>query len=137
MRASRIAAVDYGQKRVGIAISDPLRLFAQPYGAYSPDQALEVLKSLQALDGLDVIVAGWPLTIEGEEGEMTIAVQQFINRMQKVLPGVDVVKWDERYTSEVAKEAIRSAGAKRKARRDKGRIDAAAASIILQEYLDR
>ena len=133
----RTAAVDYGTKRVGLATADPLHLFAQPYGTFSPDQAVEVLRTLRAESGLEVLVVGWPLTLAGEEGEMTERVQEFINRLRRALPDVQVVKWDERFTSEMAKEAIHAAGTSRRARRDKGRIDAAAAAILLQDYLDR
>ena len=130
----RIVAVDYGTKRVGVALADPLRLFAQPYGAFSQDEAVARLQRLHAEEGLAVVVVGWPLTEAGEEGAATQRVQQYINRLRKVLPGVDLVKWDERYTSELAKERFKEAGPRPKA--DKGRVDAAAAGIILQEYLD-
>lgn len=130
----RIVAVDYGTKRVGVALADPLRLFAQPYGTFSQDEAVARLRTLHAEQGLAVVVVGWPLTEAGEEGAATHRVQQYINRLRKVLPGVDLVKWDERYTSELAKEQLKEAGPR--AKPDRGRVDAAAAGIILQEYLD-
>ena len=131
----RIVGVDYGRKRVGLAVADPLRLFAQPHGTYSPDEAVAVLRRLHETVGLAVIVVGWPLTLEGEEGEATRFVQPYVNRLRNAFEGVEVVKWDERFTSEMAKQAIREAG-RRRGRRQKGRVDTAAASIILQEYLD-
>ena len=133
---SRIVAVDYGTKRVGVALADPLRLFAQPYGTFSQDEAVARLRMLHAEEGLAVVVVGWPLTEAGEEGAATQRVQQYINRLRKVLPGVALVKWDERYTSELAKERLKEAGGRQKRRADKGRVDAAAAGIILEEYLD-
>jgi putative Holliday junction resolvase len=132
----RIAAVDYGTKRVGLAVADPLRLFAQPLGTYPPDDAVEQLRALHRTDGLEALVVGWPLTPEGEEGAAVERVRPFFNRLRNAFPGVDLVAWDERFSSARAKEAIRAAGAGRKARRDKGRVDRAAAAIILQEYLD-
>lgn len=132
----RIAAVDYGTKRVGLAISDPLRLFAQPFGTFPPDAAVEALRALHRDEGIETIVVGWPLTPDGEEGAATRRVEPFFNRLRNAFPGVDVVRWDERYSSARAKEAIRAAGAGRKARRDKGRVDRAAAAVVLQEYLD-
>ena len=134
--ALRIVAVDYGTKRVGLALADPLRLFAQPYGTFSQNEAVARLKRLHAEEGLAVVVVGWPLTEAGAEGPATERVQQYINRLRNVLPGVDLVKWDERYTSEIAKERLKEVGGSRKSRADKGRVDAAAAGIILQEYLD-
>ncbi len=132
----RIVAVDYGTKRVGVALADPLRLFAQPYGTFSQDEAVARLRTLHAEEGLAVVVVGWPLTEAGEEGAATQRVQQYINRLRKALPGVALVKWDERYTSELAKERLKEAGGRQKQRADKGRVDAAAAGIILEEYLD-
>ena len=133
---SRIVAVDYGTKRVGVALADPLRLFAQPYGTFSQDEAVDRLRTLHAEEGLAVVVVGWPLTEAGEEGAATQRVQQYINRLRKAVLGVALVKWDERYTSELAKERLKEVGGRQKRRADKGRVDAAAAGIILEEYLD-
>lgn len=132
----RIVAVDYGTRRVGLAVADPLRLFAQPFGTFPPDQAVEALRALHRDEGIETVVVGWPLTPDGEEGAATRRVEPFFNRLRNALPGVEVVRWDERYSSARAKEAIRAAGAGRKARRDKGRVDRAAAAVVLQEYLD-
>ncbi|GIV59300.1 Holliday junction resolvase RuvX [Rhodocaloribacter litoris] len=134
--APRIVAVDYGTKRVGLAVADPLRLFARPFGTYGPSEAVAVLRQLRAEEGIEVIVVGWPLLPDGTEGAATRRVRQYINRLRNALPGVEIVTWDERYTSEMARQAIREAGARRKARRDRARVDAAAAAVILQEYLD-
>ena len=84
---ARIVAVDYGTKRVGVALADPLRLFAQPYGTFSQDEALARLRTLHAEEGLAVVVVGWPLTEAGQEGAATQRVQQYINRLRKALPG--------------------------------------------------
>lgn len=132
----RIVGVDVGTKRVGIAVSDPLQIFAQVKGTYAPEEALEVLRSLRRQHGVAVVVVGWPLTEEGEEGEATEMVQAFIERLQKVLDGGEVVRSDERYTSEMAKNLLRRAGVTQPGRYDKGRVDAAAAAVILQDYLD-
>ena len=132
----RIVAVDYGTKRVGVALADPLRLFAQPYGTFSQDEAVDRLRTLHAEEGLAVVVVGWPLTEAGEEGAATQRVQQYINRPRKALLGVALVKWAERYTAELGKERLKEAGGRQKRSADKGRVDAAAAGIILEEYLD-
>jgi putative Holliday junction resolvase len=132
----RIVAVDYGTKRVGLAMADPLRLFAQPLGTYPPDEAVERLRTLHRDEGIEALVVGWPLMPDGEEGAATERVRPYFNRLRNAFPGVALVAWDERFSSARAKEAIREAGAGRKARRDKGRVDRAAAAVILQEYLD-
>lgn len=136
--APRVIGVDYGTKRVGVAVADPLRMFAQPYGAYSLEEAVEVIQSIDEDEGIEVIVVGWPLTLEGEEGKAAQRVQQYINRLRNALPDVKVVKRDERYTSKMAREAIRRFGRKEKGhpKDHKGRVDAAAAALILQDYLD-
>ncbi len=136
MTAPRLVAVDYGKKRVGLAVADPLRIFARPFGTFAPGEAVAALQRLHADEGIETLVVGWPLLPDGSEGEATTWVQAFIERLRAALPGVEIVRWDERYTSVRAKEAIRAAGARRKARRDKARVDAAAAAILLQEYLD-
>ena len=135
-RTRRVVGVDYGTKRVGLAVADPLRLFAQPQGTYPPEQAVRVLRRLHETDGIEAVVVGWPLTPDGEEGAATQLVQPFINRLKNVLRDVVIVKWDERYTSEAAREVLLRTGIGRKARREKGRVDAVAAALILQEYLD-
>lgn len=128
--------MDYGKRRVGIAIADPLRLFAQPYGTFDPTGAVEALRRLHAEQGIETLVVGWPLTPEGEEGETSRLVQEYINRLRNAIPGIDIVKWDERFSSQRARAAILEAGVRRKGRRDRGRVDAAAAAVVLQEYLD-
>ncbi len=129
---SRIVAVDYGTKRVGLAVADPMRIFAQPFAVSSQDEAVARLRQLHIEDGIDVIVVGWPLTESGEEGPATQRVQEFINRLRNVLPTVEYVRWDERYTSEEAKDRLLPLGKRRK----RLPVDDVAAGIILQEYLD-
>lgn len=135
-KVGRIVGVDFGTKRVGLAVADPLRMFAQPHGAFDAKGAVDALKEIEARDDLAVIVVGWPLLPSGEEGKATERVQQYINRLRNAFPGVEVVTRDERYTSEMAKDVIREVGIRRSGRPDKGRVDAAAAAIILQDYLD-
>lgn len=119
-----------------MAVADPLGMFAQPRGTHSPDRALDQLIGLNAEDGIDVVVIGWPLTSDGEEGWITDRVQEYINRIRKVLPGAEIVKWDERGSSEEARELLKS-GAKPSLRSSgRGRIDTAAAGLLLQQYLD-
>lgn len=133
---SRIVGVDVGTKRVGLAKSDPLRLFAQTEGTYPPDEALSTLQVLAREEGIEVIVVGWPLTEAGKEGEATEMVDAFVEQIREVLSTVTIVRRDERHTSEMAKDLLRRAGVSQPGRYDKGRVDAAAAAVILQDYLD-
>lgn len=133
----RAVGIDYGTKRVGLAVSDPLRLFAQPIGTIGPDEVLDRLEALRREHAIDIFVVGWPLSPEGGDATAIRMVQPFINRLQRRFPGVRIITWDERYSSERARHILLEAGAPRRARRDKDRLNAAAAAVILQEYLDR
>ena len=129
---ARIVAVDYGTRRVGLAIADPLRVFAQPLATDSPTKAVLRLKALHQKETIGVVVVGWPLMEDGSEGEATRRVNAYIRRLRAVLPSVEIVRWDERYTTEEARDRLRG----RLKPGEKGRVDMAAAGIILQEYLD-
>ena len=131
--------MDYGTRRVGLAVTDPFRLFAQPLGTFSPEGAVAHLQALHRREGLEAVVVGWPLTEAGEEGKATRRVAPFLGRLRNALPGVAVVTQDERYTTRRAVEALLESGVRKKARRQakqRGRLDAAAAAVILQDYLD-
>ena len=132
----RVVGIDYGTKRVGVAVSDPLHLFATPVGTFTPGEALLEIKRIHEIKALGAIVIGWPLTEKGEEKKATLRVQEYINRLAKAFPSIPVHKVDERYSSRRATAALVNAGVSKKARRQKGRIDSAAAAVILQDYLD-
>ena len=133
----RIVGVDVGTKRVGIAVADPLHLFAQTRGTYPPEEALEALREMSDEEGIDTIVVGWPLTEEGTAEDATDMVESYVDRIREALGEVTVVREDERYTSEIAKDLLRRAGVSQPGRYDRGRVDAAAAAVILQGYLDK
>jgi len=133
---SRVIAVDVGTKRVGIAKADPLQMFAQVHGTFEPDEALDELEAIAGREGIETLVVGWPLKEDGEEGRATEMVQDYIDRIVERLPETPIAKNDERLSSEMAKDALRRAGVKQPGRYDKGRVDAAAAALILQNYLD-
>ncbi len=135
-KTPRIVGIDYGTKRVGVAVSDPLKLFAQPVQTCAPREVLDRLGIIEDQLGVEIIVVGWPLFLDGDESTATAMVQPFIDRLRRRFPEVEIVKWDERFSSERAKKALYEAGVSRKARRSKDRVNAAAAAVILQEYLD-
>ncbi|MFT5143608.1 MAG: putative Holliday junction resolvase [Rhodothermales bacterium] len=110
-------------------MTDPLKMFVQPVGAFEPNTAIGELKRLHAEFGVEMAVVGWPLTEEGKEGPATKMVNVFIRRIRKAIPGVKIFRQDERYTSEEARSRLTGASAR-------GRVDTMAAGIILQEYLD-
>jgi putative holliday junction resolvase len=135
-RRPRVAAVDYGTRRVGLAVSDPFGLFAQPVGTFAPDDAVNVLKGLVEDREVATVLVGWPLLEDGSEGEAVDRVRPYLARLRNALPDVSIERWDERYSTRRAMESLVEAGVPRGARRQKGRLDQAAAATILQEYLD-
>lgn len=136
MQSGRVVGVDFGTKKIGIAIADPLLMFSQPVGTYPTNEALSVLSKIHSDEGLAKIVVGWPLEEDGNEGAATQRVQEFINRMKNLWPKAEFVKQDERYTSEHAKELIKQGERPSMRAGGRGRIDTVAAGLILQDHLN-
>lgn len=134
---ARLIGVDVGKKRFGLAQTDLLKTIASPVGTFSADEIIPAIKEIAEQDSIEKIVVGWPLTPKGDEGQATIMVAKFIKRLKKAFPGLDIVKIDERYTSNQAMEKMIEAGVPRKKRRQKERVDRIAAALILQKYLDQ
>ena len=133
----RIIGIDYGTRRVGMAMTDPLRLFSQPVGTFDPDLAIEKLVELNEGDGIECIIMGWPVLPDNTEGTAAHRVKAYISRIRNRLPDTRIVKWNEEYTSEIAKELIASGEKPSLRHTGRDRVDTAAAAIILQEYLDQ
>lgn len=130
---SRVLAVDPGTKRVGLAISDRLRLIARPLEVVPTSRLLDRLEELVDSQDVDVIVVGLPTGLGGGEGKPALDARHLAGEIEERL-GVEVVLVDERFTSRIAERALLEAGTKRRARRDT--VDKVAAAIILQSYLD-
>lgn len=132
----RVLAIDYGTKRIGLALSDPLKIFAYPYLTVSNDNKLfPTLANLIKEQGISEIVVGYPLKENGEKSSSTLEVEKFVDELKKRI-STNIVFRDERYTSEMAKQNILQSVTKKKKRQDKGLVDRNAACIFLQEYLD-
>lgn len=134
--AGRILAIDYGSKRVGVAVSDPLRVIAQ--GVTTLDNDEELLPKLGALireQEATCIVVGMPYSADGGKGTKALEVEQFIGRLRKA-SDVRIDTWDESYSSVNAHRVFVETGMKRKKRQEKRRADEMAARLMLQEYLD-
>jgi putative Holliday junction resolvase len=131
----RIVGVDYGSKKVGLSLADPLGLFAQPAGSFGPQQCLEHLAKMDSGEGIDVLVVGWPPP-HGEEEKIHRSIRGWVKRAQRLLGNSEVVMVDESFSSREAEELLYQSGLGKKRRRERGRVDQAAASIILQRYLD-
>lgn len=133
----RILGIDYGSRRVGIALSDPLQMLARGVSTFLNDGTLgERIRVLVADEGVVRVVVGIPYAPDGGVGEKAKEIEIFVRDLRRMLE-VPVDTWDESYTSSDARAAFRKAGMKRKKRQEKGRVDPMAASLMLQEYLDQ
>jgi len=132
---SRILALDWGSKRVGVAISDGLRMFASPFDTFDAKPRQELLRKIEKViqaEEVELVIVGVPFNMDGTEGDSAKQARQLVEDVEKL--GIVVETVDERLSSFQAEMKLREAG--RKPSRDKGRIDRAAAAIFLQEYLD-
>lgn len=133
---SRILAIDYGLKRVGLAVTDPLRIIASPLTTIENKEVWSFLKSYFEKEEVSTIIVGWPAHTDGQPSAMTKAVEQFIIQLKKTFPTQKILQQDERYTSKMALQSMIQSGAKKKARRQKGNLDKISATLILQSYLE-
>jgi len=132
----RILGIDYGTKRVGVSLSDPMRIISQGVGTLDNDaQLLERLKGIVEKEGAAMIVVGMPYSADGGKGGKAMEVEEFITRLRGAV-AVEIDTWDESYSSVNAHQAFIDGGMKRKQRREKHRVDEMAARLMLQEYLD-
>ena len=132
----RILALDYGVKRTGVAVSDPLRIIANALETVPTAQLLPFLQRYLAENPVEVIVVGKPVQMDGTPSESFSHIEPFVARLRREFPGVEVVYYDERFTSVLAHRAMLDGGVKKMARRDKALVDRISATIILQDYLD-
>jgi len=132
---ARILSIDYGKKRTGIAVTDPLQLIAGGLATVSTSELFDWLKTYMAKEPVERIVIGEPRQPNGQPSENFERVQQFVNRWRKVVPEVPIEYYDERFTSVLAHQVMRDGGLKKKARQDKALVDEISAIIILEDYL--
>ena len=130
-------AIDYGTKRVGIAVTDPLQIIANGLDTVPTKDIYDFLEKYINEEDLECIVVGEPLDLDGNPTDSTPHVVGFIRKIQKLFPKIEVVTQDERFTSKDAKRIILESGAKKKKRRDKSLVDKISAVLILQEYLEK
>ncbi len=130
-------AIDYGKKRTGIAVSDPLHLIANGLTTVSTSILYDFLKDYLSKEEVETIVVGEPKQPNGDNSENMKRVIPFVNRIRKLYPHISVEYYDERYTSVLAQRAIIDSGTKKKERREnKGLVDIISATIILQDYME-
>jgi putative Holliday junction resolvase len=132
----RILAIDYGTKRTGLAVTDPLQLIAQPLTTVATSDLDDYLERYLEEEPVERIILGMPLYPDGNPAQIAHLVVGFERKLRKKYPHLTIITWDERYTSEEAKVAIRQSGASRKKRQNKELVDQVAAALILRSYLE-
>ena len=132
----RILAIDYGNKRVGLASTDALQLIASPLETVHAKDVLAYLKAYTQREPVDAFVVGMPRRLSGEATDATPHVIGFVRKLQKEFPNIPVHTVDERFTSSMAQKAMLAGGLKKKDRQDKATVDRVSAAIILQSYLE-
>lgn len=132
----RVLAIDYGARRTGLAVTDPLCIIASPLDCVITHKLESFLKNYFNREEVNKVVIGMPKNTDGSDTTATVLVQNFIRRFVKIFPTMELILQDERFTSKMATEAMIIGGTKKKDRKKKENIDKISATIILQSYLD-
>ncbi len=133
----RILAIDFGRKRTGLAVTDVLRITANPLLTIETKDLIPWLTDYIAREPVDEVVIGHPTQMNGEESESMNYIRPFMGVFKKHFPNLPITMYDERFTSVLAHKAMIAGGMKKKARQDKAVVDKIAACIILEGYLER
>ena len=132
----RVVSIDYGKKRTGLAVTDPLQIIANGLVTVDTGNLFYYLRQYVAQEQVERIVIGKPMQTNGRPSENLARVEQFVNRWRKAMPNIPIEYYDERFTSVLAQRAIIDSGVGKKARREnKGLIDEVSATIILQDWM--
>lgn len=133
----RIMCLDYGQKRVGVAVTDPLQIIASGLTTIETKEIYNFLAEYTSREKVELLVVGLPRQLNGELSDSYRYIKPFLDTMKKRMPELKIEMCDERFTSQIAQRAIIDGGVKKSVRRDnKGLVDMVSASIILQSYLE-
>lgn len=133
----RILAIDYGKKRVGLAVTDPIQIIANKLTTVPSHQIFDFLKDYFQKENVEKVIIGYPLQMNNEASEAVLYINPFLKRFQKLYPDMPLEQVDERFTSKMAFQTMIDAGLKKKDRQNKATIDAVSATIILQTYLEQ
>lgn len=132
----RILAIDYGTKRTGIAVTDPLRIVPGGLKTVATHELNAFLADYFSKESVDVVVVGYPTNMNGEESASMKQIRPFVDKLVKQYPDKKIVMFDERFTSVIAQRAILDSGIGRMARRNKALVDEVSATIILESFMD-
>jgi len=133
----RILAIDYGQKRVGLAVTDQLRISAQGLDTVHVSEVFDYIMDYVSKEPVDVIVIGEPKTMDNQASDASRFIEPFVKRLKKNLPDITIVRMDERFTSKMAFQTMIDAGLSKKKRANKELVDKISATIILQSFLQQ
>ncbi len=134
---ARIVAIDYGRKRVGLAVTDPFQIIANGLDTVAAKDVLTYLEKYFQTEEVECIVVGYPKQMNNEDSESVKYLKPFLGQLKKKFPEMPIEQVDERFTSKMAFQTMIDAGLKKKDRQDKGTIDAVSATIILQSYMEQ
>jgi putative Holliday junction resolvase len=134
---ARILSIDYGLRRTGIAVTDPLKIIATGLTTIESSGLISFLKEYLKKETVELILIGEPKNLDNSDTHATLPVNLIIQKLQKEFPFISITKIDERFTSKMASRAMVDMGMKKRKRRNKALIDEIAATILLQEYLER
>ena len=132
----RILGIDYGKKRTGLAVSDPLGIFASALETVPTANIINYLKKYTSQNKVERFVVGYPMNLNGSPAECPPFVESLVKTLKKNFPSIPITLEDERFTSQLAMRAMIDGGMKRSERRNKGSVDRISAAIILQSWLD-
>lgn len=133
----RVLSIDYGRKRVGIAVTDPLKIIASGLKTVHTKDIFEFLSMYLNNEDVECIVVGYPLQMNGKPSESIEYINPFIKKLKKTFPNMPIELVDERFTSKIAFQTMIDGGLKKKKRQNKALIDTISATIILQSYLEQ
>lgn len=132
----RIMAVDYGSKRTGIAVTDPLKLIPNGLETVNTPQLLTFISAYLERESVEILLVGMPVHSDGSATKLEEQIKGFIKKFKEIAPDITVERIEESFSSVRAREAILQSGASQKKRRDKGLVDKISAVILLQDFLD-
>jgi len=133
----RIVGIDFGTKRIGLAVTDPLQIFASPMKTVRTSEFDSFIEEFSKINSIDEFVIGYPVTLNNKASESVKYINPFIKKIEKAFPGKPVHLIDERFTSGMALKTMIEGGVKKKQRQDKTMVDKISAAIILQSFLDK
>jgi putative Holliday junction resolvase len=133
----RVMAFDYGTKRIGIAVTDPLQIIATGLETVHPNQIVAYLKNYLQTEPVERFIVGEPKQMDNTPSQSAIHVKGFVNLLKKNFPDIPIEMLDERFTSKMASAAILQSGAKKSDRQNKALVDTISAVILLQSWMDR